>query len=155
MYRLLVSFLARRLEWASFLGSTFRTNKDFSQLSSRDLLLEDVHVLWNNKGVVTQYTVFIYPSVHLANTVSSYSRHRSRTWATTEYLLSMTTACTPRSGSKEKCKMCGTPIREPTFIFAICTMCFSKQFLTQKKYTWIPRVDKPTETESRTEVARR
>ena len=42
LYRLLVSFLIMRLEWASFLGSTFWTNKDFSQLSSRGLLLGDV-----------------------------------------------------------------------------------------------------------------
>lgn len=80
LYRLLVSFLIMRLEWASFLGSTFRTNKDFNQLSSRGLLLEDVNFLRNHKcknlslirgtkmpgslGGSTWHTIFINSSIH-------------------------------------------------------------------------------------------
>lgn len=45
LYRLLSSFLASRWEWASFLGSTFLTNRDLNQLSSR----KPERLLWWNK----------------------------------------------------------------------------------------------------------
>lgn len=40
LYKLLSSFLANRWEWASFRGSTFLTNNDLNQLSSRCRLLD-------------------------------------------------------------------------------------------------------------------
>lgn len=53
LYRLLSSFLVSRLEWASFLGSTFLTNRDLNQLSSLFLWHDNANPLQTSESPST------------------------------------------------------------------------------------------------------